>query len=69
MMEKPAQKIRSEQENKMISSVEYGRINKYRGLSSDTKPTDAPNGSEFYEVDTGSVYVFDAEGAQWCKMP
>ena len=35
---------------------------KYIGLSSDEKPTDTtiPNGTEFYEMDTGKTYYFDA---------
>lgn len=36
-----------------------------RGLSSDEKPTTLPNGSTFLEMDTGNVYVFDAENEQW----
>lgn len=28
------------------------------GLSEDTKPTDVPNGSSFYEVDTFKFYLF-----------
>lgn len=53
----------------MITGVEYGRVNSLRGLSSDTKPTDVPNGSRFYEIDTGDTYIFDAEGVEWYKMP
>lgn len=33
----------------------------FRGLSTDTKPTDAINGAAFIEVDTGDVYMFDGE--------
>ena len=37
----------------------------YIGLSTDTKPTtDIPNGSSFFEMDTGDTYYFDAETAQ-----
>ncbi len=39
-----------------------------RGLSTDTKPTTCPNGSTFVEMDTGKVYIFDAENAQWREM-
>ena len=28
------------------------------GLSTDTKPTDVPNGSTFIEVDTSKYYIF-----------
>lgn len=37
------------------------------GLSTDTpKPTDGiANGSMFVEMDTGKIYLFDADGATW----
>lgn len=38
------------------------------GLSTDTKPLDAINGSTFYEIDTGKRYLFDEEGAEWCEV-
>ena len=42
----------------------------FRGLSTDTKPTtldnkDIANGSVFIEIDTGNVYIFDAENKEW----
>ena len=38
----------------------------YYGLSTDTKPTDGiDNGSRFIEMDTGKVYMYDAESGQW----
>ena len=37
----------------------------YRGLSTDAKPLDAANGSVFLEIDTGSVFCYDAEGKTW----
>lgn len=36
----------------------------YRGLSSDSKP-DAPNGSDFLEIDTGKVWYFDEDSGDW----
>ena len=33
----------------------------YRGLSTDTKPTEARNGDLFIEIDTGNLYIFDAD--------
>lgn len=41
-----------------------------RGLSSDEKPVEIENGtiengSEFIEIDTGDVYLFDAENKEW----
>lgn len=38
----------------------------YRGLSTDEKPTDAPDNSLFLEVDTGNFYFFD--GTTWQKV-
>ena len=39
------------------------------GLSTDlTKPTDGiGNGWAFVEMDTGKLYFYDAEGAQWIE--
>ena len=40
--------------------------NEYYGLSTDTKPpVNVPNGSTFYEMDTKSVFLFDAENGIW----
>lgn len=44
-----------------------------RGLSTDTKPTtfngkDIDNGSEFIEIDTGKIYLFDKENEQWKEI-
>lgn len=37
-----------------------------RGLSTEDKPTtNIPNGSTYTEIDTGKLYMFDAEGQQW----
>lgn len=33
-------------------------VNEYIGMSTDTKPTDCPEGSSFVEVDSGTVYCF-----------
>lgn len=32
------------------------------GLSTDAKPVDVTNATEFEEMDTGDVYIFDADG-------
>lgn len=37
----------------------------YRGMQDDTKPTDAPNGSDFLEMDTGKMWYFDADSSTW----
>lgn len=39
---------------------------KYRGLSTDTKPSVEP-GSEFFEMDTGKTYMYD--GSSWNEQP
>lgn len=38
------------------------------GLSTDTKPMDVGNASTFYEMDTCTVYMFDAENNVWLKQ-
>lgn len=43
----------------------------FKGLSTDTKPTDSwngtkiQNGSSFMEIDTQELYFYDAENATW----
>ncbi len=40
-------------------------IKRYRGISTDTKPTvltDAPTGSEYYESDTGKTFIASSTG-------
>ena len=39
-------------------------------LSSDTKPkpSDLRNGSKIEELDTGAVYRYDRDGADWVKQ-
>lgn len=39
-----------------------------RGLSSNPKPTDAPNGSTFWEMDTGKIFAFDKENNLWREV-
>lgn len=40
----------------------------FNGLSSDTKPTTARNGDTFYEMDTSTLYAFDADGGEWLSQ-
>lgn len=42
---------------------------KFDGLSTDNKPVDCPNGSEFNEIDTGDKYLFDSDNKIWYKVP
>lgn len=57
-------------------SITDSRVNDARefyGLSTDTpKPTgklanglDIPNGAAFLEIDTGDLYLYDAENEEW----
>lgn len=50
---------------------EFGGCSFYdiRGTSTDTKPTNVPNGSSFIEIDTGSGYLFDGENSEWVEIP
>ena len=48
-------------------SKHYQDIHEIRCLSTDTKPS-APNGSLCMEIDTGKVYMFDAEGGEWHEI-
>ena len=44
------------------------------GLSTDTKPIDKykntilPNGSTYYEIDTGKLFMYDAQNQQWYEQ-
>ena len=54
----------------MISEMTQGLFwqREYRGLSTDSKPTDAVNGSTFLEMDTGKVFIYDEQNAQWREL-
>ncbi len=47
-----------------------GQFYELWGLSTDPKPTgnQVLNGSTFFEMDTGDVYVFDKENDTWRKL-
>lgn len=46
------------------------RFSIYVGLSTDVKPVESiNNGDEFQEIDTGKVYKFDIDTAQWYEQP
>jgi len=51
---------RREGDKWVIDVEDVGTI---RGLSTDTKPTNAKKGLAFFEIDTTDVYMFD--GSQW----
>ena len=42
--------------------------NSYVGLSTDSKPTDARNGSTFIEMDTSKQYAYNDSGSQWVEQ-
>ena len=61
-------------EKRMVTEKEFkvtpeGSLSKLIGLSTDTKPTtNIVNGSEFFEMDTGKTYFFNADasaGEEW----
>lgn len=41
------------------------RVSVWSGLSTDDKPLEVENGSQFDEIDTGKTYRFDAENQTW----
>ena len=52
-----------------ISTSESEREVELRGLSTDDKPTDnVANGTTFIEIDTGKMYLYDAENEQWQEI-
>lgn len=38
------------------------------GKSTDPKPTNVKNGSVYWEMDTGKVFVFDKETDTWLEV-
>lgn len=50
----------------MVQMIPSNWINEYYGLSTDDKPdVYVPNGSLFYEMDTGELAMYDAENKIW----
>ncbi len=52
-----------------MAVVLMGVIDKYIGLSSDTKPDDCKKGSRFYEYDTKAWYITPDGGTTWEALP
>jgi hypothetical protein len=47
----------------------YENTFELRGLSTDTKPTEMiGNGSVFLEMDTGKVFVYNADDEEWVEL-
>ena len=41
----------------------------FMGLSTDTKPTDGNrNGDTFFEMDTSTLYAWNADGGEWLPI-
>lgn len=52
----------------MITAV-GSKTYEFRGLSTDEKPVEkVGNGSIFFEMDTGKLYMFDAENKKWREI-
>ena len=51
------------------ASTVNGPFKVLRGLSTETKPTDVANGSEFTEIDTGKKCLFNEETRLWPEQP
>ena len=50
----------------MVTKVSaFDEVKEIYGLSTDTKPTDVPNGSLFVEMDTSKLYLFDEGSGTW----
>lgn len=56
------------------SPTDGAAIFELRGLSTDTKPTDeyigftVGNGSTYYEINTGKLFMFNAEASTWIEQ-
>ncbi len=51
--------------NRLIEGKELVEI---ACLSSDTKPDGYANGSILIEMDTGSIFMYDEDGAEWLEV-
>ena len=52
----------------MITKFTVSESTTIFGLSTDTKPTTGVvNGSAFIEMDTSTIYFFDAAGNEWLE--
>lgn len=53
----------------MITNSFNGKTYEFRGLSTDTKPTEeATNGSIFFEMDTCKVFMFNGDSKTWVEL-
>lgn len=50
----------------MITVINQGKTNVYYGTSLDEKPVqESLNGSVFFEIDTGDVFIFNGDTLSW----
>lgn len=52
----------------IIHRDDYNKVYDLRGLSSDNKPTNVPNGSTFVEMNTSKGYIFDEANSTWHEL-
>ena len=53
----------------MVTCIPGGIVNEYRGRSDDTKPVErVPNGSTYLAINTGDIFMFDADSKQWFQQ-
>ena len=52
----------------MVTCVNKTDYYEYYGLSTDEKPSKAPNGSSWVEMDTGKIYFFSEDGQTWYEF-
>ena len=56
-------------EENVTYKPEEQKVVEFRGLSTDTKPTEkVANGSVYVEINTGKIYLYDAENEQWNEI-
>lgn len=41
-----------------MTVMQNATVKTFTGLSTDTKPTDAPQGSTYHAIDTGELWIF-----------
>lgn len=51
------------------ASTVNGPFKVLRGLSTDSKPTDVSNGTEFVEINTGKKFLFNEAASAWVEQP
>lgn len=53
----------------MNQKLNRNSVQRFNGLSTDTKPTTCNNGSIFVEIDTGKKYIFNKADGTWTEIP